>query len=72
GYAKVLVAPRPGGGLTWARACLDTRHGRIEVSWRLPLTVEVTLPPGVTGVLSLDGRPEIELAPGTHTYGGPS
>ena len=25
GYAKVLVAPRPGGGLTWCRAGLDTR-----------------------------------------------
>ena len=27
GYSKVLVAPRPGGGLTWAETALETRHG---------------------------------------------
>jgi alpha-L-rhamnosidase len=43
---------------------LDTRHGRIEVSWRLDdgeLTVDVTLPAGVTGVLSLPGKDDVEV-----------
>jgi alpha-L-rhamnosidase len=64
GYSRVLIAPRPGGGLTWARAGLDTRHGRIEVSWRLvdgELSADVTLPAGVTGVLSLPGKGDVEL-----------
>jgi alpha-L-rhamnosidase len=64
GYSRVLIAPRPGGGLTWARAGLDTAHGRIEVSWRLvdgEPSVDVTLPAGVTGVLSLPGREDVEL-----------
>ena len=34
GYSQVLIAPQPGGGLTWARASLDTRHGPVAVSWR--------------------------------------
>jgi alpha-L-rhamnosidase len=64
GYSRVLIAPRPGGGVTWARAGLDTRHGRIEVSWRLvdgELSADVTLPAGVTGVLSLPGKGDVEL-----------
>ena len=35
GYQAVRIAPRPGGGLTWASTALETRHGRLEVSWRL-------------------------------------
>ena len=61
GYGKVLLAPRPGGDLTWAAASLETRHGLVAIRWSLDagvLTVETTLPPGVTGVLSLPGRYE--------------
>ncbi len=71
GYSRVLVAPRPGGGLTYARTALDTRHGRVEVGWRIDdgrLTVETTLPEGVTGVLRLPGHDDVELTSGTHTH----
>jgi alpha-L-rhamnosidase len=73
GYRRVLVAPRPGGGLTWARTAFTSRHGRIEVSWRVErddLVVEVELPDGVTGVLRLDGRPELPLASGRSVHRG--
>jgi alpha-L-rhamnosidase len=73
GYGKVLFAPRPGGDLTWAAASLETRHGLVAIRWSLAdgvLSVDTTLPPDVTGVLSLpDGR-EVELAPGTVTTEG--
>ena len=52
GYAAVRIAPRPGGGLTWAKTALETARGWIEVAWRIEagsLTVRTTLPPGVTG-----------------------
>ncbi|WP_430782762.1 family 78 glycoside hydrolase catalytic domain [Actinoplanes sp. G11-F43] len=66
GYARVRIAPRPGGGLTWARAGLETPHGRVEVAWRLAadgsVDADVTLPAGVTGVLSLPGRPDVEIS----------
>jgi alpha-L-rhamnosidase len=70
GYSRVLIAPRPGGGLTWAKASLDTPHGPVRVGWRRDdgvLTVETELPEGVTGVLSLDGEPDTELGAGAHT-----
>ena len=34
GYARVRIAPRPGGGLTWARASHVSPHGLIAVAWR--------------------------------------
>jgi alpha-L-rhamnosidase len=70
GYSRVLVAPRPGGGLTWARTSLETPHGLVEVRWRGEdggLSVETTLPEGVTGVLRQDGRPDTEIASGSHS-----
>jgi alpha-L-rhamnosidase len=68
GYSRVLVAPRPGGGLTWASTSLHTPHGLVEVQWRQDeggLTVRTTLPDGVTGVLDLPGHPAIQLSAGT-------
>jgi alpha-L-rhamnosidase len=70
GYAKVLIAPQPGGGLTWARARLETIHGQVEVHWQEAepdLTIDVTVPAGVTGVVRLPGQPDRELASGGHT-----
>ena len=71
GYSRVLIAPRPGGGLTWTKTSLDTPHGPVRVSWRTDddgtLTVDTELPAGVTGVLSLGGGPDTELGAGAHT-----
>jgi alpha-L-rhamnosidase len=56
GYSRVRLAPRPGGGLTWARASLDTPHGEVPVEWHLRGTeveVETALSDGVTGVLEI-------------------
>ena len=35
GYQKFELKPRPGGHLTWAKAYVDTAHGRIESEWHL-------------------------------------
>jgi alpha-L-rhamnosidase len=75
GYRRVRVAPRPGGDLTWADTSLETRHGRVAVRWRLEdsgLRVDVSLPAGVTGVLSLPGEDDVELSSGTTTHSSPS
>lgn len=46
GYARVLIAPRP-GGLAWANGRVPTPRGPVGVAWREGrLTVEV--PPGAT------------------------
>jgi alpha-L-rhamnosidase len=73
GYAKVLVAPQPGGGLTWARSSLRTRHGLVSVSWSTEgadgLALEVELPEGVTALVRLPDGEETELGGGRHTLG---
>ncbi|WP_426625318.1 family 78 glycoside hydrolase catalytic domain [Leifsonia sp. McL0607] len=68
GYASVLIAPQPGGGLTEAATSLETPHGRVSVRWSLDgdlLTVDAELPEGVDGVLRLPGRDD------QHLTGGP-
>jgi alpha-L-rhamnosidase len=75
GYGRVLLAPRPGGDLTWAAASLETRHGLVAIRWALAegvLTVESTLPSGVTGVLSLPNGSSRELSPGQTSVTGPA
>ncbi len=51
GCSKVVVAPRPGGGITWARATLRTPHGTLSVSWTLgpdgDPVVDVAAPDGI-------------------------
>ncbi|GAA4978826.1 alpha-L-rhamnosidase [Kineococcus glutinatus] len=69
GYRRSLVAPQPGGGLTWARGSLDTPLGRLSVRWELSgsgLQAEVSVPQGATAVLRLPGQADRELAAGTH------
>jgi alpha-L-rhamnosidase len=68
GYRRVRVAPRPGGGLTWARASVQTPRGQVAVGWRLvddELELEVRLPEGVEADVELAGAPDV-LGPGSH------
>ncbi|HAZ63093.1 MAG TPA: alpha-L-rhamnosidase, partial [Armatimonadetes bacterium] len=52
GYQHLRLAPRPGGGLTWARAALLTPHGRASCHWELEpcgaLTLTVEVPTNAT------------------------
>ena len=74
GYSRVLIAPQPGGGITWAKASLRTRHGLVATSWSLEhaekLRLEVNVPEGVTAVVRVPGEPERELTAGQHNLGG--
>ena len=70
GYSRVLVAPRPGGGITWARAALETRQGPVSVSWQQEpggeLSVEVGVPESVTALVRLPDGSEKEVGAGQH------
>jgi alpha-L-rhamnosidase len=51
GYREVVLSPRPGGRLTWARAWQETPRGRITCAWRIAdgqLGLQVSIPPGAT------------------------
>ena len=76
GYRRVLVAPQPGGGLTWAKTSLETPHGPVSVSWSRPdggeLELEVRLPDGVDGVVRLPGQEDRAVGAGTHRVTAPA
>ncbi|MFE0523451.1 family 78 glycoside hydrolase catalytic domain [Streptomyces sp. NPDC058954] len=74
GYRRLLIRPRPGGGLTWARAEHDTPYGRVETGWRVEgtsLAVDLLVPPGVTALVDLPATPPTEVGPGQHSFRGP-
>ena len=69
GYRRILVAPQPGGGLTWASAGLDTPHGLAAVRWDdddSGLKVQMTVPEGAEAVLRLPGHEDETVGPGIH------
>ena len=63
GYATLLVAPRPGGGLTGARTSLQTSYGLASVDWRLVFLVNLPLA-AVTIGLTLRAVPQLAPVPG--------
>ncbi|MFJ9084491.1 family 78 glycoside hydrolase catalytic domain [Streptomyces sp. NPDC102384] len=74
GYRRLLIRPRPGAGLTWARAEHDTPHGRVETSWQLTgttLLVDLLVPPQVTALVDLPGMDDVEVGPGRHSFHTP-
>ena len=73
GYRTVLVAPRPGGGLSHARVVHETAYGRIGVAWHRAqgrLIVFVDLPVGVTATVRLPDPEwrEVVVDHGSHRF----
>jgi alpha-L-rhamnosidase len=70
GYSKVLIAPQPGGDIQWASSSLESRHGKISVSWSRdgdgPIELDVTVPEGVSALVQLPGMPQREFGSGQH------
>ncbi|MFC5910755.1 family 78 glycoside hydrolase catalytic domain [Streptacidiphilus monticola] len=73
GYRTLRFRPRPGGGVTWAKARHETPYGTAAISWRLAgsgVEAEVTVPPGCTAVVELPGAAPQSVGPGTHRLPG--
>jgi alpha-L-rhamnosidase len=54
GYGRILIRPRPGGGLRHARGDYDSVRGRISSSWKIEddrFTLEVLVPPNTTATV---------------------
>nr|WP_274636126.1 alpha-L-rhamnosidase [Microbacterium bovistercoris] len=75
GYRRILVAPHPGDGMTWAETSLQTPHGRASVRWDqddAALTVWAEVPPGTEAVIRLPGRDDVVVGPGRHALAAPA
>lgn len=69
GFAHVVLRPRPGGDIDWAKASLDSIRGRIECSWSKNsdgFNLDATIPansratiyiPAAAGRVTEGGRP---------------
>ncbi len=59
GYKRINIQPKPGGGLTSAKASLDSMYGRITSEWTLDndtFQLSVTVPPNTEAVVHLPAQ----------------
>ncbi|MCB0069401.1 MAG: hypothetical protein KDD77_19695, partial [Caldilineaceae bacterium] len=58
GFQRALVAPRPGGGITWAKSALESMVGRYAVEWRRhndEMEVSLSVPANGAALVRLPG-----------------
>ena len=54
GWKHFTIAPKPGGGVTWAKGEYQSIRGRIVADWKIEgdqLTLRVTIPPNTTATV---------------------
>jgi alpha-L-rhamnosidase len=69
GYKHTLVAPRPGGGFTSARARHETMYGPVASAWTIKdgtFTLDVEVPPNATATVRLPGAHLADVTEGDH------
>lgn len=67
GWRRIQFAPRPGGGLTWARGAYDGPYGHVAIDWSIEdntLTVRTAVPANCTATLTLPDGTTHELRSG--------
>lgn len=74
GYKRSRIQPQPGGGLTWARAKVETPYGALESAWEIAdgkLRLNVTIPPNTRAEIWLPGAAAgQEVGAGRYTFEG--
>lgn len=58
GYKRIVIAPHPGGNLSYAKASIETMYGTVASGWTIKdgmMTVDVTVPPNATATVVLPG-----------------
>ena len=69
GYQKFRLKPQPGGHLTWAKAFLNTAHGRIESEWHLEngsFKYRFVVPPNTSASVELPDGTGFEVVAGVY------
>ena len=63
GYKHILIRPRPGGGLTFANASVESMYGRVASGWKIAdgkFTLTIEVPPNTTATVRLP-KAKLEL-----------
>jgi alpha-L-rhamnosidase len=58
GFKHIIIHPRPGGGLSWARATYQSNYGPIKTDWKISadtLTLSVDIPANTTADVYVPG-----------------
>ena len=56
GYQHILIQPRPGGGLTFAKASVETMYGRVASGWKIAdgkFTLTIQVPANTTATVRM-------------------
>lgn len=72
-YRHVIVRPRLGGGLTWAKGAYASIRGPIAVAWRQDgdaLSLDVSIPPNVTATVFVPAKDVAEISEGGRPASG--
>jgi alpha-L-rhamnosidase len=67
GYKHTRIHPRPGEGLTYAKASFQSLYGEILSQWTIEdgkMTLQLTLPPNTTGTVILPNARQEEVIEG--------
>jgi len=73
GFKHIIVAPHPGGQLTWAKMTLQTRYGRAVSEWRIQgktIVYSIEIPPNTTATLRLPGVKSKTVGAGKYSFKG--
>jgi alpha-L-rhamnosidase len=71
GYKSFKIAPKPGGGLTWARATHVCPFGEISSEWKIEngkFILNVRVPFGTTAIVIMPDGDEFSVITGTHFF----
>ena len=71
GYKHILIAPQPGGGLSYARASLETQYGKLSSSWQIAastLTLNIEIPPNTAATVTMPSGKVQDVGSGTWQF----
>lgn len=71
GYRSLQIAPKPGGGLSWAKGSVQTPYGVVSSNWKIEdglFALEVQVPAGVTAAIILPSGKTYRAGSGKWSY----
>lgn len=67
GYKHTFIEPQPGGGLSYAKAAVESVYGRVSSGWKIDagkLALNVEVPPNTTATVRVPGAKLADLTEG--------